>query len=243
MDNLLDLVHEMYTTTGVSVIYHYISEDDIKTIMRSPYVMIGSDGDIRVFGSGAPHPRSYGTFPRVLGHYVNELYVISPEEAIRKMTSLPAAKMGLKDRGLLREGNWADIVIYDELSIMDKADFFNPHQYPEGIDYVIVNGIVAADHGVQVAADAGMVLRGPGYIPSGPAFDYAKPSASVKVLSGSKNDLTVTVTEYYIGGEPVVISKTFRIDNNSGGNFDVGRYKVFVATAGNDQIREVRFAD
>lgn len=171
MDHLLDQIFEMYTaeklvgstSRSVTIIYHYIDEEDIKTIMRSPYVGIASDGDIQVFGSGSPHPRSYGTFPRTLARYVNEQYVIPPEEAIRKMTSLPAAKMKLSDRGLLEEGYWADIVIYDEIKIKDMADFFNPHQYPEGIDYVIVNGQVAADHGQRVSTTCGQVLYGPGY--------------------------------------------------------------------------------
>lgn len=164
MDNMLDLVIEMYTSgNGPSIIYHYINEDDIKTIMRSPYVSIASDGDIRVYGEGVPHPRNYGTFPRVLSRYVNEQYVISPEEAIRKMTSLPAAKMKIMDRGLIKEGYYADIVIYDEANIKDTADFFNPHQYPQGIDYVLVNGCVAVDHGQLINGTSGQVLYGPGY--------------------------------------------------------------------------------
>lgn len=164
MDKLLNLAHEMFIASGgnVSILYHHISEDDIQTIMRSPYVMFASDGDIRVFGDGAPHPRSYGTFPRVLRRYVNELYIISPEEAIRKMTSFPALKMKLPDRGLLKEGYWADIVVYDEHGVKDMADYLNPHQYAAGIDYVVVNGKVAADHGRMVNQTAGMVLYGPG---------------------------------------------------------------------------------
>jgi N-acyl-D-amino-acid deacylase len=161
--NGIDLVIETYLSpSSPSVIYHYINEDDIKTIMRNPYVMVASDGGIRVFGSGVPHPRNYGTFPRVLAKYVREEYVITLEEAIRKMTSLPASRLGLADRGVLKTGNWADITIFDEKEVYDTATFFEPHQYPVGIEYVIVNGAVTAENGVHTGAAAGRVLYGPG---------------------------------------------------------------------------------
>jgi N-acyl-D-aspartate/D-glutamate deacylase len=163
MEHLLDLATEMYLTENPNIIYHYMDEEDIQTIMASPYVCVCSDGDIRRYGAGAPHPRSYGSFPRVLGRYARERYVISPEEAIRKMTSLPAAKMKLSDRGLLREGYWADIVIYDDAEIMDTADFLNPHQYPAGIEYVLVNGRIAVHRGQRLDTTGGTVLYGPAY--------------------------------------------------------------------------------
>ena len=164
LENLMELVIEMYLADQkTSVIYHYLDEADMKALMRSPLVSFISDGEIQRFGEGTPHPRSYGSFPRVLARYVGQQYVLSPEEAVRKMTSLPAEKMGLGGRGLLKEGFAADIVIYDENRIMDKADYLNAHQYPEGIDYVIVNGKIAAEHGRVVCSDAGQILYGPGY--------------------------------------------------------------------------------
>lgn len=178
LDNLMELVIEMYLADkNTSIIYHYLDDADMKALMRSPYVSMISDGKVVKFGAGTPHPRSYGSFPRVLARYVGQEYVLSPEEAIRKMTSLPASKMGLTDRGLLKEGYAADIVIYDEEKIMDKADYLNAHQYPEGIDYVIINGVIAAEHGKVVCGRAGQIVYGPGY---GQDKPFIKPRPLVK---------------------------------------------------------------
>lgn len=130
--------------------------------MRNPYVMVASDGDIREYGSGAPHPRNYGSFPRVLSYYVKDQYILTMEEAIKKMTSMPVKKLGIKDRGVIKPGNWADIVIFNENEIKDTATFFNPHQYPLGIKYVIVNGTLTAKDGKHTGKTAGKVLYGPG---------------------------------------------------------------------------------
>ncbi|MBA7537649.1 D-aminoacylase [subsurface metagenome] len=164
LDNGTDLIIELHTTGGCSVIDFAMDEDDIKVIMRNPYVMVGSDSAVREFGKGSPHPRNYGAFPRMISHYINDQFVLTLEEAIRKMTSLPAERISLEDRGVIKEGNWADIVIFDELAIKDTATFANPHQYPEGIHYVIVNGVVTADHGRHTGAKAGMALYGPATI-------------------------------------------------------------------------------
>ncbi len=166
LDNGTDLIIELHLN-GISVIDFGIHEDDIRVLMRNPYIMLGSDGSVREYGQGSPHPRNYGAFPRYLSSYVNDQFVLTIEEAIRKMTSLPAEKMGLEDRGVIKEGNWADIVIFDELGIKDTSTFKDPHQYPEGIHYVIVNGVVTADHGNHTGAKAGMVLYGPSTIGKG----------------------------------------------------------------------------
>lgn len=164
LDKGIDLVIEMYLSGGPSIIYHYINLDDIKVLMRNPYVMVASDGDIREYGSGAPHPRNYGSFPRVLSYYVKDQYILTMEEAIKKMTSMPAKKLSIKDRGVIKPGNWADIVIFNENEIKDTATFFNPHQYPLGIKYVIVNGTLTAKDGKHTGKATGKVLYGPGKI-------------------------------------------------------------------------------
>jgi N-acyl-D-aspartate/D-glutamate deacylase len=111
---------------------------------------------------GKPHPRSFGTNVRVLGKYVREERIIALEEAIRKMTSLPAQVLGLKDRGLLREGYWADIVVLDPDTVIDTATYESPKRYPKGVDYVLVNGAIVIDGGVHTGARPGKVLYGPG---------------------------------------------------------------------------------
>jgi N-acyl-D-aspartate/D-glutamate deacylase len=113
-------------------------------------------------GRSHPHPRYYGTFPRVLGRYVRELHVVSLPEAVRKMTSLNADKIGIKDRGRLREGMWADITIFDANRVIDRATFETPHRYPIGIQYVMVNGVLTIDNDRHTGALAGRVLYGPG---------------------------------------------------------------------------------
>ena len=120
---------------------------------------IASDGRLSRPGSGHPHPRAYGTFPRVLGHYVRERGVLALEEAVRKMTALPAARLGLDDRGRIAEGMRADLVIFDPEAVIDRATFADPHRYPDGIPYVIVNGRVTVDDGEYVDIRAGTVLR------------------------------------------------------------------------------------
>ena len=146
---------------GCSGIFHAISEDDLQRILRHPATMIGSDGEIPIFGNANPHPRSYGTFVRVLGRYVRDLKVLTLEEAVRKMSAFPAQRLGLADRGVLREGMKADLAIFDPQTIRDLATFERPHQYAEGTDYVIVNGQVAFEGGTMTAARPGRVLYGP----------------------------------------------------------------------------------
>lgn len=133
-----------------------MTEDDVKTILRHPTSMVGSDA---IPSSGKPHPRFYGTFPRVLAKYVREDQVLSLQEGVRKMTSLPAQKLGLRDRGVLREGAWADIVIFDPITIADRATFAEPMQFPVGIDTVLVNGTVAVKFGKYTGSLSGKALR------------------------------------------------------------------------------------
>lgn len=161
-----DVVFDLLKEEGGSVpaIYFLMSEDDVRYAMQVPWVSIGSDGSaVRpdgILGNGRPHPRWYGTFPRVLGKYVREEKVLSLEEAIKKMTWLNAEKLGLDDRGILREGKKADITIFSADRIIDKATFENPHQYPEGIEYVIVNGTLVVDKGKHLGTKPGKILYG-----------------------------------------------------------------------------------
>lgn len=140
-----ETVMDMMMKGGASMVFHGMSEEDIKRIMQYPFNMFASDASIRVFNQGAPHPRGYGTNARVLGKYVREEGVISLEEAVRRMTSLPAQKFGLKDRGLLREGMAADIVVFDEKEVKDLSTFEKPHAYAKGFQYVLVNGQVVVE--------------------------------------------------------------------------------------------------
>lgn len=151
-----------------NALYFLMSESDVQEIMRQPWVSIGSDAGTslqlgRADASMLPHPRAYGTFPRVLRRYVRELKLLSLEEAVRKMTSLPAARMQLANRGEIKHGYWADIVIFNADEIQDEATWAEPLRTPSGIDYVIVNGVVVVDHGVHSGATPGHILRGPGY--------------------------------------------------------------------------------
>lgn len=145
---------------NATVVIFAMDEDDVKTIIVSPLTAIGSDSSLTSpIAGGKPHPRTYGTFPRVLGKYVREENILTLENAIRKMTSFPASKIGLKKRGLIKEGYYADIVIFDPDNIKDKATYANPHQYPEGIKYVIVNGKIVVDNGEITGRKPGEILK------------------------------------------------------------------------------------
>lgn len=143
---------------GASAVFHGMSEDDVKRIMQYPFNMFACDATIRVLNAGMPHPRGYGTNARVLGKYVREEKVISLEEAIRRMTSLPAQKFQLKDRGLLKEGMAADIVIFSEAEVKDISTFEKPHAYSKGFHFVVVNGVLTVDNEKHTGARAGMAL-------------------------------------------------------------------------------------
>jgi dihydroorotase/N-acyl-D-amino-acid deacylase len=154
-----ELVLEALRRGGASAIYHVLDDGDVERIMRHPQTMIASDGRLARLREGHPHPRWYGTFPRVLGVYVRERKVLPLEQAIRKMTGMPAARLGLRDRGRVAEGAYADLVVLDPATVRDRATFEAPHQYPDGIEYVLVNGTLAVDAGRFTNARAGRVLR------------------------------------------------------------------------------------
>ncbi|HEY2854491.1 MAG TPA: amidohydrolase family protein [Gemmatimonadaceae bacterium] len=152
----------------VMAIYHMMGEQDIETALRFPWTSIGSDaGAILKYGepdeTGLPHPRSFGNFPRVIARYVKERKVLTLEDAIRKMTSWPATRMRLANRGAIREGNWADVTIFDLDQLQDRATYESPMEFPTGIEWVLVNGVVTIDHGRHTGAKAGQVLKGQGY--------------------------------------------------------------------------------
>ena len=148
---------------SVACVYFIIDEADLELAMKQPWVAVGSDGSsLAIDGplrAGVPHPRNFGTFPRVLGRYVRERKVISLEEAIRKMTTLPASILGLSDRGAIKAGQWADLVLFDPNTVADRATFEDPFQYPVGIETVLVNGTVVLDEGKHTNARPGKVLK------------------------------------------------------------------------------------
>jgi N-acyl-D-amino-acid deacylase len=153
------LVIEGVLNGGASMVFHVMDERDVQRIMRHPWTAIASDGSLSAPGPTVPHPRNYGTFPRVLGRYVRELKVLTLPEAVRKMTSLPAARMGLVDRGRIAAGMMADLVVFDPKTVADRATFTQPHQYPVGIPHVVVNGKVEVENGAMTSVRAGRVLR------------------------------------------------------------------------------------
>lgn len=157
-----ETVIELMLNGGAGMVFHGMSEDDVKYIMQYPFNMFASDAGIRIYKQGVPHPRGYGTNARVLSKYVRDEKIISLEEAIRRMTSLPAQKFQLKDRGLLKEGMAADVVIFDQAQVQDMATFQDPHQYSKGFQYIIVNGKMVVENGVHTGVRSGVVLTGPG---------------------------------------------------------------------------------
>ncbi|HWX22510.1 MAG TPA: D-aminoacylase [Candidatus Binatia bacterium] len=159
LDNQIQTILDIQLHGGASGVFHGINEEDLKIFMRHPNTMIASDSGVRVFGEGVPHPRGYGNNARVLARYVREQKVLRLEDAIRKMTSLPASAFRLKNRGELHEGNWADIVVFAPDKIQDMATYKDPHHYPTGIPYVLVNGVLVIDKGEHTGAKAGMALR------------------------------------------------------------------------------------
>lgn len=147
---------------GASAVFHGMGEEDVKYIMKYPFNMFASDASIRVFNQGMPHPRGYGTNARVLQKYVREEKVLTLEEAVRRMTSLPAQKFQLKDRGLLKEGMAADIVVFDENKVAELTTYEKPHAYSRGFAYVLVNGVMTVDNEKHTGTRAGKTLTGPG---------------------------------------------------------------------------------
>ena len=158
-ENGAELVIEAQLRGGANAIYHVLDEADVERILAHPQAMVASDGRLSHPGDGHPHPRAYGTFPRVLGRYVRDQKLLTLEQAVHKMTGMPAARLGLRDRGVLRAGAAADVVVFDPAAVNDRATFEAPHQYPVGIGTVVVNGVLAIDGGAPTGARAGRVLR------------------------------------------------------------------------------------
>lgn len=162
IDNGVDLIIEIEKNGGASCVFFQMDEKDVEELMKLTYNMHASDGGVQEVGRGVPHPRNYGTFPRVISFYVREKGVLSLEEAIRKMTSLPAQVFKLKDRGLLKQEMYADICIFDFENFRDMATFKDPHQYSQGLSAVIVNGKIAIEDYEHTHTKSGMILYGAG---------------------------------------------------------------------------------
>lgn len=165
LDAVFDLILADHGQTGA--IYFMMSEDDMRAAMKSPLVSFCTDSGSRAtdgpLAGSKSHPRGWGSYPRILGRYVRDEKLLTLEDAIHKMTGAPAARVGLKERGSIKEGMFADITIFDPSKVIDRATFESPNQYPIGIDYVIVNGKLSVDKGQRTSVLSGRVLRGPGY--------------------------------------------------------------------------------
>lgn len=175
--NPADVAIDLMAQEGGSIsgIFHTMSEEDVRLAMQQPWMAHASDGSaINLNAPGVPHPRNYGTVPRVLGHYVRDEGVLTLEDAVRKMTSLPAQILGLQDRGQIREGFIADIALFDPERVAETNSFENPKSYPIGIPYVIVNGTLVIDRGEHTGARPGVVILGRGYKPGTPVSDGAR---------------------------------------------------------------------
>jgi N-acyl-D-aspartate/D-glutamate deacylase len=167
LDTVFDLILADHGQTGA--IYFMMSEADMRAAMQSPFVSFCTDSGSRAtdgpLAGSKSHPRGWGSYPRILGRYVRDEKLLSLETAIHKMTGAPAARVGIRDRRLIREGMFADITIFDPAKVIDQATFESPNQYPTGIEYVLVNGKISVDKGQRTSALAGRALRGPGYNP------------------------------------------------------------------------------
>ena len=159
LDDQIEVILDIEKNGSASGVFHGMNEEDLQTFMRHPNTMFASDSGLREFGKDVPHPRGYGNNARVLGRYVRELKVLRLEDAIRKMSSLPASTFRLKDRGELREGNWADIVVFNPEKIGDPATYADPHHYAVGVPHVLVNGVPVIRDGEITEAKPGRGLR------------------------------------------------------------------------------------
>jgi N-acyl-D-amino-acid deacylase len=159
LDDQIEMVLEIERNGGASGVFHGMSDADLETFMRHPNTMFASDSGVRRLNAAIPHPRGYGTDARVLGTYVREKQVLRLEDAIRRMTSLPAHTFHLKDRGELREGAMADLVVFDPKTVADHSTYKDPHHYSTGFRYVFVNGVLVVENDQHTGARPGMVLR------------------------------------------------------------------------------------
>jgi len=162
--NEIETILDIIKLGGATMVFHGMSDADVENILKYPLTMIISDSGIRQFGEGVPHPRGYGSNARVLAYYVREKNVITLEDAIRKMTSLPAQKFRLTGRGLLQPGMYADIVVFDANKVKDESTFEHPHAYSKGFKYILVNGALTVENFKHIGTRKGVILHGPGYI-------------------------------------------------------------------------------
>jgi N-acyl-D-amino-acid deacylase len=161
-DTCIELMAEAGGVIGG--VFHAMSEENVQLVMKQPWTAIASDGGaLNLNAAGVPHPRSFGTNPRVLGRYVRDEKTLTLEDAVRKMTSLPAQILGLPERGQIHAGYHADVVVFDPKTVQDTATYEKPKSYPRGIRYVLVNGKVVIDNGEHTGARPGIVLRGAGF--------------------------------------------------------------------------------
>jgi N-acyl-D-amino-acid deacylase len=161
--NEIETILDITQLGPASMVFHGMNEDDVKNIMQFPLSMVASDSGIRLFGYGVPHPRGYGSNARVLGHYVRDEKVLRLEDAVRKMTSLPAQKFHLTGRGLLQPGMFADVVVFDAATVSDESTYEHPHAYAKGFKYVLVNGVLTVDNFKHNGNRNGAILRGPAF--------------------------------------------------------------------------------
>jgi N-acyl-D-amino-acid deacylase len=165
LDALMDFVVADHDNTGA--VYFEMSEEDVRVAMQQPWVSVGTDyGEVAPdgpFGDTKSHPRAYGSFARILGHYVREEHVLTLEQAVRKFTALPAQREKLVRRGMLRNGYFADVTVFDPEKVIDVATFEDPNRPSQGIEYVFVNGVLSVEQGKLTGNTGGRALRGPGY--------------------------------------------------------------------------------
>jgi N-acyl-D-amino-acid deacylase len=161
--NEIETILDITKIGSASMVFHGLNEADVENILQYPLTMVASDSGIRLFGAGVPHPRGYGSNARVLAYYVREKNIIRLEDAIRKMTSLPAQKFHITNRGLIQPGMFADIVIFDAGTVKDQSTFEHPHAYSTGFKYVLVNGNITVDNFKHIGTRKGVILHGPGY--------------------------------------------------------------------------------
>ena len=171
IDDQIETILDIQRNGGATAVFHGMSDADLETFMRHPNTMFASDSGVRRLNADVPHPRGYGTNARVLGRYVREKKLLRIEDAIRRMTSLPAQTFRLKQRGQLREGYWADLVVFDPATVTDRSEYQDPHHYATGFRYVFVNGVLAVESDAHTGARAGLALRhGARFQPVAPAL-------------------------------------------------------------------------
>ena len=159
LDDQIELILEIQSNGGASGVFHGIDEEDLRQFLQHPNTMFASDSGVRKFGEGVPHPRGYGNNARLLARYVRELKLLRLEDAVRRMTSLPATTIRMKDRGMIREGAWADLVVFDPAKVQDQAGFNDPHHYATGFAWVLVNGVAVVKNDVHTSARPGKIVR------------------------------------------------------------------------------------